>query len=172
MCGIKKFQSTLSRRERRIHRGQLTQSRQISIHALTKRATKTLFDYLTEEKFQSTLSRRERPVKWDEDQKKVAISIHALTKRATLTKKYLESEGKISIHALTKRATLLQYVAFKPCRDFNPRSHEESDVERIQSIVNDIISIHALTKRATDEASSIDNHIWISIHALTKRATI
>ena len=79
----------------------------ISIHALTKRAThgELVVDVQR------------------------LISIHALTKRATITMFPSLIKGDIiSIHALTKRATVGQVSQIYPEVNFNPRSHEESDI--------------------------------------------
>ena len=99
----------------------------ISIHALTRRATKSIASIVFTYSFQFTLSRGERPVRSlrlssscsfqftlsrgerhipdDIKLKLFNISIHALTRRAT-SSCFLNSVFlAISIHALTRRAT-------------------------------------------------------------------
>ncbi len=125
-------------------------SNPISIHALMKRATKT-----------------------DGYIKIVGeISIHALMKRATVDSVPLDSLISISIHALMKRATKQECRSKNYCTNFNPRSHEESDLTvRVPAIVSGLISIHALMKRATTILHNPLTPFPISIHALMKRAT-
>ena len=55
--------------------------------------------------------------------------------------------------------------------NFNPRSHEESDLFYLVPNSSNQISIHALTKRSTDEPVQVVDLTRISIHALTKRST-
>ena len=145
----------------------------ISIHALTKRATPSsltntlvsadfnprsheesdLSKFKRKERgivFQSTLSRRER--------RAVSITICICS--------------NISIHALTKRATIDNLKTLPKKLNFNPRSHEESDViwhkrgdrkYRFQSTLS--------RRERLLFNSKIDDMRKISIHALTKRAT-
>ena len=124
--------------------------------------------------FQSTLSRRERRCRYWTPRQISKISIHALTKRATCPLPYRGvSYSKISIHALTKRATISDVLLFDLFINFNPRSHEESDVGVIGLAIHIyLISIHALTKRATLGVKFWHGNANISIHALTKRATV
>ena len=100
------------------------------------------------------------------------ISIHAPTRGATTAGIWADSELEISIHAPTRGATLnglvwginiptfqstlpreerrwQQAKRFWNC-DFNPRSHERSDINitDYRMIIN--ISIHAPTRGATD----------------------
>ena len=100
----------------------------ISIHAPTKGATK-LEDKKTSCKlFQSTLPRRERlPISNERSRK--------ITFQSTLPRRERQSRAYqyclwaiISIHAPTKGATrdIAAFDAY--LRDFNPRSHEVSDV--------------------------------------------
>ena len=128
------FQSTLSRRERRLSSMFVFNFKKISIHALTKRATR----YSVLHKVHQN------------------ISIHALTKRATRVDLLVKQSATISIHALTKRATITVDALNKTFKNFNPRSHEESD--RFATFCGDLlleISIHALTKRATYTYSEV-----------------
>ena len=82
-----------------------TETGEISIHALVKRAT-----YIYSVPFTMTV-----------------ISIHALVKRATDIKLGYKKKISISIHALVKRATFeCRYVTLVKV-DFNPRPREEGD---------------------------------------------
>ena len=100
----------------------------------------------------------------------------------------------ISIHAPTKGATGVTMLMIADYSNFNPRSHEGSDIlgtseiveiyifqstlprrERQSAIMaNDVpmdISIHAPTKGATNTKPFLFNVSHISIHAPTKGAT-
>ena len=122
----------------------------ISIHALVKRATPALIDLLDE----------------------VGISIHALVKRATVGGRDPARQRAISIHALVKRATAHWVFEGRSDPHFNPRPREEGDSVRVIPLLGDQISIHALVKRATESANRESGEISISIHALVKRATM
>src|SRR5699024_8341449 len=79
----------------------------------------------------------------------------------------------ISIHAPIKRATTPKIFSLISNFYFNPRSHKESDLMIVSTIIFKFsISIHAPIKRATKELF-IDNaqYYLISIHAPIKRAT-
>ena len=80
-------------------------ARDISIHALVKRAT----------------------AKTASDTPDKAISIHALVKRATSSNDKFTSSNFISIHALVKRATSFSVCVFSAADYFNPRPREEGD---------------------------------------------
>ena len=165
----------------------------ISIHALTRRATKFTDHAKIRFAFQSTPSRGGRRKKYVCEIKRhnfnprpheegdkihrsckntIRISIHALTRRATCVFPLSRDTIFISIHALTRRATRLID-------------------NKMQAA---LISIHALTRRATirmptrmvnrrhfnprpheegDVSSPVPSGIrsTISIHALTRRAT-
>ena len=121
------------------------------------------------------------------------ISIHAPTRGATSISSVTDPVFIISIHAPTRGAT--------PCRqkkssmqifqstlprgerpsaerlggvlwDFNPRSHEGSDLlwSGYRTKLRDI-SIHAPTRGATSISSVTDHVFIISIHAPTRGAT-
>ena len=145
----------------------------ISIHAPTKGAThselacqmlRTDFnprshegsDYIYAEDagmdllFQSTLPRRERQ----------QARVHT------------DHRTNISIHAPTKGATFRFPFHVFPSFNFNPRSHEGSDM--LQSYIDRMIdiSIHAPTKGATRSRLGKLETGNISIHAPTKGATI
>ena len=100
----------------------------ISIHALAKRATKSLeYDFIPS-----------------------FISIHALAKRATNAPNGDFIIFDISIHALAKRATLISKCYTGTKENFNPRPRKEGDsLFTVLNTVADTISIHALAKRAT-----------------------
>ena len=121
------------------------------------------------------------------------ISIHAPTRGAT---GYCVGDVislYISIHAPTRGATSKAWKC-DTRRNFNPRSHEGSDVASLHSCLTHKISIHAPTRGATPfrnltaslkifqstlprgerqryRARSVDNR-YISIHAPTRGATL
>ena len=101
--------------------------------------------------FQSTLPREERrflPVK---EVISVLISIHAPTRGATNYQNIARAKAIISIHAPTRGATVFLIVLFMTGGNFNPRSHERSDIKMI---------------------SDCSSNYWISIHAPTRGATL
>ena len=124
---------------------------------------------------------------------KKRISIHAPTRGATMSVAWYQGYNSISIHAPTRGATssvsmsmsqpyefqstlpreerLLAYISVKSCFDFNPRSHERSDVNVPPSAISPLISIHAPTRGATTSRKNSDTHMRISIHAPTRGAT-
>ena len=121
--------------------------------------------------FQSTLPRGERRHKDQQDSEIYTISIHAPTGGATVQKHLIPSYQNISTHAPTRGATYsirtdqIKHLLFQPTlprgerrkrkilqplhRNFNPRSHEGSDFQRVRfsSLVR--ISTHAPTRGAT-----------------------
>ena len=101
------------------------------------------------------------------------ISIHAPTRGATLLQTFQGLVDRISIHAPTRGATLCCGVDDCFTIDFNPRSHEGSDISFI-NIRRDLytISIHAPTRGATLSSTSQTANVLISIHAPTRGATI
>ncbi len=62
---------------------------------------------------------------------------------------YQEVQEVISIHAPTRGATSLKATEYKLSIDFNPRSHERSDIEAAAKTAIMGISIHAPTRGAT-----------------------
>ena len=78
-----------------------------------------------------------------------SISIHAPTRGATNVRHKRPDRIQISIHAPTRGATHI-FGHTSPAIDFNPRSHERSDLMRsvTQKCIN-CISIHAPTRGAT-----------------------
>ena len=168
------FQSTHSRRVRPTGISSMLGELNISIHALTKSATRLLWTSSACPKtFQSTHSRRVRHSHQTFQSLYWFISIHALTKSATAMWPYFSSFLFISIHALTKSATTkigkwgqnvgkFQSTHSRRVRraftqrfissvgNFNPRTHEECDGRLLKdSSLPWEISIHALTKSAT-----------------------
>ena len=78
----------------------------------------------------------------------MSISIHAPTKGATVT--HSEALQLIAFQStLPRRERRFIYISSSCCTDFNPRSHEGSDVYYNVTIDNREISIHAPTKGAT-----------------------
>ena len=121
----------------------------ISIHAPTKGATVHLVLMLSFSIFQSTLPRRERLISSSSFTFSPGISIHAPTKGAT------QADAEVAISY----------------NDFNPRSHEGSDITKTKAICVYVISIHAPTKGATTTKANVMCLDIISIHAPTKGAT-
>ena len=99
----------------------------VSIHALTRRATKGGSEEHNKREFQSTPSRGGRHEQLAIYCLDTCVSIHALTRRATKNTDVWRANIFVSIHALTRRAT------------------KNTDVWR----ANIFVSIHALTRRAT-----------------------
>ena len=145
----------------------------ISIHAPTRGATVHCGNKaLTSHKFQSTLPREERRAKRTCLPKEPSdfnprshersdlpylqtwyllrfISIHAPTRGATIHTIHLSQAHMISIHAPTRGATCADAYSTDPISDFNPRSHERSDVVITLLTTSISISIHAPTRGAT-----------------------
>ena len=155
MCGWleanpKRFQSTLPRRERpypqsacrNTHPYFNPRSHEGSDHAYRQQDAR-------KNQFQSTLPRRERRLVVCDPTAGSGISIHAPTKGATKTLAH-RRDGE---------------------EDFNPRSHEGSDLVLIACTNKGCISIHAPTKGATSLSSGSFMGLIISIHAPTKGAT-
>ena len=80
--------------------------------------------------------------------------------------------ANISIHAPTRGATSLTGLLLGNVTDFNPRSHEGSDVEWCTLTMYLDISIHAPTRGATVQSKIVTEQYTISIHAPTRGATI
>ena len=144
----------------------------VSIHALTRRATKVV-DVV------SAIN---------------VVSIHALTRRATEELRKVaadkirfnprpHAEGDnnsaffvvglmVSIHALTRRATRLQVCSamFRRFQSTPSRGgRPEGDGYEKPCV---LVSIHALTRRATAFEIAQGITAEVSIHALTRRATL
>ena len=82
--------------------------------------------------FQSTLPRRERQTAVDAIRLNNMISIHAPTKGATAMVTLDHIAKEISIHAPTKGATATVHPYRQICKNFNPRSHEGSDIKSLK----------------------------------------
>ena len=143
--------------------------------------------------FQSTLPRGERLPDAGVRSLTSDISIHAPTRGATASSIQYLDLGSISIHAPTRGATRKQVRPLLEPRDFNPRSHEGSDlfqlltsqgllyfnprshegsdIDEAQLLFNSRISIHAPTRGATCLCLDKYRLIHISIHAPTRGAT-
>ena len=145
------FQSTPSRGGRPYHVLYIFAPQQISIHALTRRATDEIVPYVNNPR----------------------ISIHALTRRATSIGGFFMLKRSISIHALTRRATCLSWT-MRPWRKRfqSTPSRGGRQAQNLFCVNMHIISIHALTRRATQIFGCNVAKLDISIHALTRRATI
>ncbi len=100
----------------------------ISIHAPTRGATIPNIDIPDVAGFQSTLPREERPRALLIYIPDYTISIHAPTRGATKSTALLKLIRKISIHAPTRGATRTRKEFRLLVQNFNPRSHERSDV--------------------------------------------
>ena len=100
------------------------------------------------------------------------ISIHTPTKGVTLMKGVKAVLLDISIHTPTKGVT------FKFCKkcnariNFNPHSHEGSDLSESVGLTKTSISIHTPTKGVTNTLAEILGLLVISIHTPTKGVTI
>ena len=122
----------------------------ISIHALTRSATKFKLDMATDH----------------------IISIHALTRSAT-RKPRIHHEDEHDFNPRThEECDLSTRITTSSCKYFNPRTHEECDLPDCgPAAVFLQISIHALTRSATDIEDCVMHSYGISIHALTRSAT-
>ncbi len=77
------------------------------------------------------------------------ISIHAPTRGATQHQFFCYQLPPISIHAPTRGATNMTVRQITAAMNFNPRSHERSDVPAQNPFQLQQISIHAPTRGAT-----------------------
>ena len=122
-----------------------------------------------------------------------SISIHAPTRGATFCPCRNCTIFHISIHAPTRGATILRIYRASIIIDFNPRSHERSDVidrgayyvkiyfnprshersdcDNVTALISGKISIHAPTRGATQVRRTNSRKMFISIHAPTRGAT-
>ena len=163
------FQSTPARGGRPLSRLPSLWTRDVSIHARTRRATPAsrMKPYASSfnprphaagddrclrrcdgMSFQSTPARGGRPLPaaridgW-------RVSIHARTRRATAAGGIRTPQRHVSIHARTRRATRARRQASCGTAGFNPRPHAAGDrrVELRGAAIR--VSIHARTRRAT-----------------------
>ena len=121
------FQSTPSQRGRRLLTVLKTVADTISIHALAKRATLTVYPCHFLKIYFNPRPRKEGDLKKHIASLRHGISIHALAKRATSSCPLDGHCVKISIHALAKRATLITLLTFQIINHFNPRPRKEGD---------------------------------------------
>ena len=123
-------------------------TKKVSIHALTRRATRKSAPHGILQKFQSTPSRGGRLAKV-----RLMEYYKSFNPRPHAEGDQIEKQSK----SLLER--------------FNPRPHAEGDLAKSRNFRWITVSIHALTRRAThrDPNKSLANNV--SIHALTRRAT-
>ena len=122
---------------------------QISIHAPARGATKNLWAYGVHE----------------------YISIHAPARGATPVSTVLCRDLFISIHAPARGATSCRFLFRCSKWNFNPRSREGSDKNRVTSFFFGEISIHAPARGATPDGNQTLDRGRISIHAPARGAT-
>ena len=122
--------------------------------------------------FQSTLPRGERRFCSRLYHHLRAISIHAPTRGATRLHLPIEIQRDISIHAPTRGATRWDDELEQATPDFNPRSHEGSDPELLES-KEEVQYFNPRSHEGSDPARhcSRDRSRQISIHAPTRGAT-
>ena len=148
---------------------------EISIHAPTRGATDECRAWKEKHNaFQSTLPRGERPNCFDHCQGEMDISIHAPTRGATFKDCYrllcwifqstlprgerhrVKCKRTLRIpfqSTLPRGERLLMFCLIVPLLNFNPRSHEGSDILPVPPPAAVSISIHAPTRGATTEIS-------------------
>ena len=167
----------------------------VSIHALTRRATAVSGRLMIKLGFQSTPSRGGRHPLRQRKHCKQDVSIHALTRRATNGGGFLVAQCRCfnpRPHAEGDFPWLKNLIGET---SFNPRPHAEGDPTNVTSKskestfqstpsrggrlmglfrypIKTNVSIHALTRRATFLTTSQSSPFFVSIHALTRRATL
>ena len=149
ICRIRRFQSTLPRRERHNSLYWSFANSTVSIHAPAKGATSHADRTPGPAEFQSTLPRRERHVQKMHKLGANIVSIHAPAKGATCLYGRAGIRNEVSIHAPAKGATFMGY----------PRSFFCT------------VSIHAPAKGATLFTPATISGFCVSIHAPAKGAT-
>ena len=122
------FQSTLPREERLIKILRHDIAINISIHAPTRGATPLQAILARILIFQSTLPREERPTLIACVDVFLTISIHAPTRGATFTHSSISTLVTAFQSTLPREERLCGISATAYLCDFNPRSHERSDV--------------------------------------------
>ena len=122
-------------------------------------------------KFQSTLPREERHNMIMYSQAKRQISIHAPTRGATYYN-YAQNSCLAFQSTLPREERRLLQLSVLQHLNFNPRSHERSDLYPFPIIRHMFISIHAPTRGATLVITSTSALLSISIHAPTRGATL
>ena len=127
----------------------------ISIHAPTRGATISVTSSIKSARFQSTLPRGERQHTVFETLQ-ATISIHAPTRGATAQCSISRRVSRVFQSTLPRgERHMVLFVKRTTHRDFNPRSHEGSDLSYLQAFMPCIISIHAPTRGATAILSKI-----------------
>ena len=86
------------------------------------------------------------PQKWYKNNSQ-RVSIHVPIMGATTEIAQICPLVRVSIHAPTKGA--LMSPTLRISCSFNPSSHEGSDNNEVDELINDCVSIHAPTKEAT-----------------------
>ena len=123
------FQSTLPRRERHIHQSNSLGYILISIHTPTKGATQALTDFVINYKISIHTPTKGATGHIDPASQIDWISIHTPTKGATFQFWKILKMQEISIHTPTKGATYCNNFRVCRCNNFNPHSHEGSDIK-------------------------------------------
>ena len=143
----------------------------ISVHAPTRGATSNSLSFSIFSVFQSTLPREERLLGLNF---KEANSIF----QSTLPREERPLQHQLGLHRRIFQSTLPREErrAKRTClpkepSDFNPRSHERSDIQIWRLWYSVLISIHAPTRGATRPATGWQEAHMISIHAPTRGAT-
>ena len=142
------FQSTLPRRERRLH----------AAHRLSGKI------------FQSTLPRRERPRSSGHTRAAPAFQ-STLPRRERHKIKQLTTDLKLFQSTLPRRERLRFYAAYRNGHDFNPRSREGSDAV-LNEMTDFIRDFNPRSREGSDlSLASFALCALISIHAPAKGAT-
>ena len=170
---MRRFQSTLPRRERLDLFQVQHQQRLVSIHAPTQGATcHTSALHPRSQKFQSTLPRRERPIADATVAIVLSVSIHAPTQGATTRDLYLGLKRIVSIHAPTQGATPVGGPARACSSSFNPRSHAGSDcMYRFQRVPRHAFQSTLPRRERHRNGKEGPGASAVSIHAPTQGAT-
>ncbi len=143
------FQSTHSRGVRPHHQFMDEELERISIHALTRSATSSLSEYLTESIISIHALTRSATMVLDNDFLEEEISIHALTRSATFCRGLISWQSPISIHALTRSATFCRGLISWQSPISIPALTRSATMVLDNDFLDELISIHALTRSAT-----------------------
>ena len=122
--------------------------------------------------FQSTHSRGVRQILSKKVHDLYNVSIHALTRSATMINSPTGGALLVSIHALTRSATILQESDRTYLYCFNPRTHEECDLQH--TVRQELFPcFNPRTHEECDFLIKYFHHlVLVSIHALTRSATL
>ena len=165
------FQSTLPRGERHKNKHIVYRCICISIHAPTRGATRPPEPTDRNRLISIHAPTRGATTAAERAAREHGISIHAPTRGATEEFGTDAATVGISIHAPTRGATTKSSTSSMDEVNFNPRSHEGSDLFASVVFPHLQISIHAPTRGATETAAALRWAIFISIHAPTRGAT-